>query len=386
MLLLRASSSLTVVLAFAVTLLGAAGTAGAAESDVGADRADVVGQEVPEAMEVGQSYSVIVKLRNTGSSTWTRQDGYSLSTRQRHWSTHRVELDAGEKVAPGDTATFKFRVTAPGQSGIYDFQWQLQHEDRVFGPPTALHRIVVESGSNRVKFIGQVVPSVMDVGGEYTVMVQFKNLGKTTWSGGSGFKLVARNPANNQTWGINRVPLDAEQPVPPGGIANIRFKIKAPLQAGEYDFQWQLHQDKLGFFGEPTPNQRIQVGGAGVGNDAEFVLQELPGLVNAPAPYAVIKRGSNFQVKLMFKNVGTTTWTAGAHRLTSQKPRNNLTWFLNGADLNQKEEVKPGEFKTFSFTAVAPSQPGIYDFEWQMYQEGIGWFGAPSQTVKITVR
>ena len=55
-------------------------------------------------------------------------------------------------------------------------------------------------------------------------------------------------------------------------------------------------------------------------------------------------------------------------------------------ELGAKEEVKPGEFKTFSFNAVAPAQPGLYDFEWQMFQDGLGAFGKPSQTVKITVR
>lgn len=356
---------------------------GAAENDAGADRAEIVSTDVPEAMEVGQSYSVSVKIKNTGSSTWTRQDGYSLGSRHRNWSVQQVDLDAS--VAPGQTATFKFRVTAPSQSGSHDFQWQMQRNDRFFGPPSPLHRIVVESGSNRVKFIGQVVPSAMDAGGEYTVMVQFKNLGKTSMSGAAGYQLVAQSPANNKTWGVDRVKLEGD-PVGPGEVASVRFKIKAPVNAGTYDFQWQLYHDKLGFFGERTPNQRVIVGGSGRGHDAEFVMQELPGLVNGPVPYAVMKPGQNFHVKLLFKNVGTLPWKSGTHRLTSQKPRNNLNWYIDRVELGPKDEIKPGEFKSFTFTAVAPTQPGIYDFEWQMQEDGIGWFGAASQTVKITVR
>lgn len=359
----------------------------AAEPDASApgDRAEIVSADTPEAMEMGQSYSVMVKIKNTGGNTWTRAQGYALVARQRNWSVQRVELENAEKVAPGDTATFKFRVTAPQQSGSHDFQWQMQHDEHFFGPPTPAHRVVVESGSNRVKFISQVVPSAVNIGGEYTVMVQFKNLGKTTWSAANGFMLMSQNPANNRNWGIDRVKLDGNQTVPPGEVATIRFKITAPLRAGEYDFQWQLYQDKLGFFGERTPNQRVVVGGAGRGNDAEFVLQEMPGLVNEPTPYAVLPAGSSFPVKVMFKNVGTTVWKPGQYRLVSQKPANNLTWLLDRVELSAKEEVKPGEFKTFSFNAVAPAQQGIYDFEWQMFQDGIGTFGKPSPTVKITV-
>lgn len=361
-------------------------TAHGAEPDTTQERAEVIVSEAPEAMEVGQSYSVTVKIKNTGSNTWTKQSGYGLGAKHRQWGVQRVELEGTDKVEPGEIATFKFRVTAPGQPGTYDYQWQLQREDRYFGPPTPLHRIVVESGSNRVKFISQVVPSAMDVGGEYTVMVQFKNLGKTSWSGATGYQLVAQNPTNNRTWGVDRVKLDSDRSVPPGEVATVRFKIHAPLQAGEYDFQWQLHHDKLGYFGERTPNQRVVVGGAGRGNDAEFVTQDVPGLITEPTPYAVVGRGTNFHVNVMFKNVGTTSWKSGVHRLISQKPRNNLTWFIERVELNPKEEIRPGEFKTFSFTALAPSQPGIYDFEWQMSQDGIGVFGKPSQTVKITVR
>lgn len=381
--LTRSIFSICLVLAFFT--VGRPGLAAEPDSSAAGDRAEIVSADTPEAMEMGQSYSVTVKIKNTGGNTWTRAQGYALVARQRNWSVQRVELENAEKIAPGDTATFKFRVTAPQQSGSHDFQWQMQHDEHFFGPPTPAHRVVVESGSNRVKFISQVVPSAVNIGGEYTVMVQFKNLGKTTWSAANGFMLMSQNPANNRNWGIDRVKLDGNQTVPPGEVATIRFKITAPLRAGEYDFQWQLYQDKLGFFGERTPNQRVVVGGAGRGNDAEFVLQEMPGLVNEPTPYAVLPAGSSFPVKVMFKNVGTTVWKPGQYRLVSQKPANNLTWLLDRVELSAKEEVKPGEFKTFSFNAVAPAQQGIYDFEWQMFQDGIGTFGKPSPTVKITV-
>ena len=381
--LTRSIFSICLVLAFFT--VGRPGLAAEPDSSAAGDRAEIVSADTPEAMEMGQSYSVTVKIKNTGGNTWTRAQGYALVARQRNWSVQRVELENAEKIAPGDTATFKFRVTAPQQSGSHDFQWQMQHDEHFFGPPTPAHRVVVESGSNRVKFISQVVPSAVNIGGEYTVMVQFKNLGKTTWSAANGFMLMSQNPANNRNWGIDRVKLDGNQTVPPGEVATIRFKITAPLRAGEYDFQWQLYQDKLGFFGERTPNQRVVVGGAGRGNDAEFVLQEMPGLVNEPTPYAVLPAGSSFPVKVMFKNVGTTVWKPGQYRLVSQKPANNLTWLLDRVEVSAKEEVKPGEFKTFSFNAVAPAQQGIYDFEWQMFQDGIGTFGKPSPTVKITV-
>jgi hypothetical protein len=47
--------------------------------------------------------------------------------------------------------------------------------------------------------------------------------------------------------------------------------------------------------------------------------------------------------------------------------------------------VAPGEQVTFNFTATAPSNPGTYDFQWQMLQEDVEWFGDLTPNVRVNV-
>ena len=239
---------------------------------------------------------------------------------------------------------------------------------------------------DRSHAVAQVLPSTMVAGQEYNVTIQFKNIGDSSWSGAKGYMLGAQNPTNNQFWGKKRVSLDPDTSVPPGNIATIKFTVKAPSKPGVYNFQWQMFQGARGWFGDKTPNQKVNVISAGAGNNADFVLQEFHGLITVGPPYAVLKIGQNFIVKVIVKNTGTNFWTAGKYKLASQKPANNLTWLIDHVELNPKDKIKPGQFKTFTFNAVAPSEPGIYDFQWQMLQEGAGFFGTPTPLVKITVK
>ncbi len=92
--------------------------------------AGFVSQSVPGQMNVGATYPVNVKLRNTGTSTWRASDQYKLGSQNPHdngtWNIARVEL-AGD-VAPGQIASFDFNVKAPVSPGDYNFQWRMLQE------------------------------------------------------------------------------------------------------------------------------------------------------------------------------------------------------------------------------------------------------------------
>jgi hypothetical protein len=40
----------------------------------------------------------------------------------------------------------------------------------------------------------------------------------------------------------------------------------------------------------------------------------------------------------------------------------------------------------FAFTITAPSSPGTYDFQWQMLEEGVAWFGPTTDPVQVLVQ
>jgi chitodextrinase len=85
-------------------------------------------------MTAGQSYSVSVTMKNVGTATWTKSEGYKLGTQNPQdntlWliSSNRVELAAVDFIAPNQTKTFAFSIKAPSTAGIYNFQWKMLRE------------------------------------------------------------------------------------------------------------------------------------------------------------------------------------------------------------------------------------------------------------------
>lgn len=94
--------------------------------------AQFVSQDVPKIMLPGRRYPVSVTMRNTGTATWTNNEGFKLGSQSPQdnsvWGTNRVHLDGNVQVAPGAAYTFAFEVTAPASPGVYSFQWRMVHE------------------------------------------------------------------------------------------------------------------------------------------------------------------------------------------------------------------------------------------------------------------
>jgi hypothetical protein len=80
----------------------------------------------------GQTYSVYVSMKNTGTTAWTESTGFSLGSQNPadnwNWGFGRVNLSSGEYIAPGQTKTFNFNVVAPATPGLYNFQWRMLRE------------------------------------------------------------------------------------------------------------------------------------------------------------------------------------------------------------------------------------------------------------------
>jgi hypothetical protein len=96
--------------------------------------------------------------------------------------------------------------------------------------------------------------------------------------------------------------------------------------------------------------------------------------------------GQLFLVSVTVRNDGNEAWTAGDQfKLGSQNPQDNTLWGFNRVNLAAYDTILPGQQKTFTFNATAPSTPGTYGFQWRMVQELITWFGGYSTNVNITV-
>ena len=94
--------------------------------------AEFISQEVPATMPPGNSSSVQIELKNTGTTSWTKDANYKLvytvDSAMNTWGPGVVELEEGDSIAPGDSKTFTFDITAPTTEGVYRFQWSLLQE------------------------------------------------------------------------------------------------------------------------------------------------------------------------------------------------------------------------------------------------------------------
>jgi hypothetical protein len=346
------------------------------------NNAAFISQSVPASLTTGQTATVSITMRNSGTSTWV-PGTYFLGSQNPQdnatWGLSRVSL--GSTVAPGSDATFAFNITAPSVAGTYNFQWGMLQNTSFFGGFSTNVAIVVTGGgggggSDSAAFVLQSVPTSMSPNQSYTVTVNMRNTGTSTWSPSTGYRLGSQNPQDNLTWGLNRASLLGS--VPPNSTISIKFTIRAPSTSGVYNFQWQMVKDGAGFFGALTQNIAIQVGSGGGGgggtNGASFVSQNVPASLNA---------GQAATVSVTMRNSGTSTWVPGTYFLGSQNPQDNATWGLSRASLGST--VAPGSDATFTFNITAPSVTGTYNFQWGMLQNGVGYFGSGSANVAITV-
>ena len=102
-------------------------------------------------------------------------------------------------------------------------------------------------------------------------------------------------------------------------------------------------------------------------NNAQFISLQMPFSVTP---------GQQFEAHVTYKNTGTSAWPANSqYKLGSQNLRDNQNW---GAGTNRTKlsvDVGPGEEYTFTVSCTAPTIEGNYNFQRQMLQENVQWFG-----------
>ncbi len=133
------------------------------------DDSEFVVQVVPAAeMQTEEVNHASITMRNTGTGAWSLADGYCLAAQNRttdwNWGVAsnlvpgRVCLSEGETVAPNQTKTFTFVVSAPPAAGVYNFQWQMVKSGTPFGSTTTETAISVFTPSLAVESITQLRP------------------------------------------------------------------------------------------------------------------------------------------------------------------------------------------------------------------------------------
>ncbi|HEY7546677.1 MAG TPA: matrixin family metalloprotease, partial [Blastocatellia bacterium] len=144
-------------------------------------------------------------------------------------------------------------------------------------------------------------------------------------------------------------------------------------EPGTFSFVAQV-RDKQGT--TVQKNLSITIRPRSPGYDSHFIGQSVPLTVEA---------GAQFGASLRWLNTGVPIWeNLNGVRIASQNPSNNTMW---GTDrlLLTDFLVMTGQTLDIDFVLVAPSTPGTYNFQWQLFKEGAGFFGEAATNLRINV-
>lgn len=123
-------------------------TAGEPESRPTDDAVLVAVSGLPSKMAAGGAATVTLTVKNTGRATWTPFGGYGLGSQSPQdndtWGLRRAPLSGS--VAPNETVTFGFPITAPEETGSYTFAWRMVRDPGGwFGSGTGEVTVTVEA-------------------------------------------------------------------------------------------------------------------------------------------------------------------------------------------------------------------------------------------------
>ncbi len=356
----------------------------------------------PDLLDANRQGDVTVRVRNLGSSTWTRNGSYPMRLGTQNATNHDSALHtAGSwltenripmqeaSVPPFGTATFKFKVTAPG-IGRYT-----EHLAPVAEAMTWLNAPIdftVETrGTYNAQPAGQSPYPRLLPGQTSQYYIDFKNTGTTNWynSGRGVVRLGTDNPRDrhapsaHSSWITPSRPatfsgkvsggnVTAANVIAPGETARFQFTIKGP-PSGFYREYFRPVSEGRTWFG-PANHVSYDVNTA-PRYGAQWVGQ------SAPAPVS----GTGQQTAwIEFRNTGNLTWYRDGSsplRLGTDRPRDRASalagtsgWISPSRIRLDQASVAPGQVGRFTFTFKANGKPpGTYREYLRPVAEGVTW-------------
>jgi hypothetical protein len=185
------------------------------------------------------------------------------------WASLPTSEDAMRAVVPGTLRVFN---AADVKQELWNSE-QNAPRDRVglfakFTPPTIANgRVFLATFSDAIVLYGlrqwatfvsqSPVPATLKPGDRFTAHVTMANTGSETWTASAGYALGFDSPRDAMTWGTNRIQLPRD--VIPGDTVAFDLPLVAPGTPGSASLVWRVIQEGVGWFGEATPRQTLQV-------------------------------------------------------------------------------------------------------------------------------
>lgn len=339
-----------------------------------------------------QTTSVTITLTNIGTATWSSGGanpvklGIHFMTAGGGCPTYcgglltNQQLALPNDVQPGQSVSLSFGVTAPAASGTYVLEYQLVEEGVAWFQQFLDTTASVSGYPSLGASYGTSQPYSFPAGQPLTFNVTVTNTGSSTWpAGGStpvhlGLHIMPANagggcPMNCGSLFTNqRFVLSSD--VAPGARTSFPVTMVVPSTPGQYTVEYQMVQEGIAWFSQYL-DIPISVGLP----DAYYGIGTQP---------STILPGSTISQTITLYNAGGTTWQAGGNypvhlgihvmpSLGGGCPANCAS-LLTNQRIALPSDVAPGQSVTIQARIDVPNVSGQFIIEYQMVQEGVGWF------------
>ena len=351
------------------------------------------------------SYSV--HYRNTGLLPWQRGGAAQVNlavagdsadfTRAGigvNWiSENRIVTTGEQMVLPGMLGTFTFAVRAPATPGVYRVPLRLV----IDGLTWLEDDHVVLTLTSDLGFHGQLLdqslhPTLGPGDTSVPLTLHFRNTGARTWTRGVAGQQVNLGVVGDDKsvlalaagWPTaDRVAIQAEPTVNPGGIATYTFRVKAPMAAGIYPLRLRLVADGVTWLDDEDVVTLVTVGAtAGAPTDKAFITSPATFTFVVGTDPLTTAAGRSVKVTTTVTSVAASTAVIGVDVYTPDGSTVAFEkWFHN-------ESFGAGEQRTYpiSWTIPAGATLGTYRVDVSAY--AVGWkslFGAKTAAATFSV-
>jgi len=230
-------------------------------------------------------------------------------------------------------------------------------------------------GPNAEIAVGGVSPT-MFAGMSYPLSVTIRNTGSVAFDPVGpreyAYRLGLRHRDGDMVWRPARVELPA--PLAPGEIVTLLVTLTAPSKPGLYEVEWSMVLEKVAWFGSQSATLRVEV----IPPDADILSHDVPRKMVA---------GHQYEGTLLVRNPSRLTWSPVGHRWHAFRlgiiGPDQRAWGIARVDF--AEPVAPEGTVLVCYLVLAPASPGRYHLQWRFLQEGVVWFGSPSEDLSVDV-
>jgi hypothetical protein len=216
---------------------------------------------LPSRLECGRAFRASVTVLNTGGRSWTSADALAaVGGADAFTETVRVPIPDGVVVEPGQSHTFRFRLTAPEiPLPSARTAWRMVGADGVGFGETASQAVPVACPPrvDDAELVEDHLPVSLACGERYAGRITLRNAGTTRWTSREGYALGAGE--DREAFGAAaRLLLPEGSAVPPAADHAFAVRLVAPAAAGDYRLEWRMTRVGAGPFGPPV-TQTVRV-------------------------------------------------------------------------------------------------------------------------------